>query len=444
MDPGSLFGGSIVAVDPDKPGGSTTNQTLVSNHRNLGPDLFEAPLGLTVSPSGRIFVADAGVPGVIAVDRDGQQRLVSASDMLASPVAIDLAPGPRLFVADAFGLDGRDGSIIRVDPANGQQSLVAAGVINETDDLVRPSGIVVSQPTIFIADRDSQADRSGAVIATSLTGGKRVVASNAGRGPDLFTDPSGIAFDGRGEPRRRRHHRRAGPPRHNNQVAPGTGQMKLLSRGADGLDGLVSARALTVVPARCAGRAATLIGTTSRDRLRGTPGRDVIAGLGGNDAIEGRGGNDVLCGGAGRDTIRGGGGRDTLRGGPGPRRRAGLARFARPGGLGQASPSYIRSTTVAMAMPPAAHMVSRPQCRSSVRRSLMSVVMMRAPVLRNGWPRAMAPPCGLSWRSMSIPVSRTRQDLGGERLVELDDVDVADGHAGLLEHLATASMGRRP
>ena len=103
MDPGSLFGGSIVAVDPDKPGGPTTNQTLVSNHQISGPDLFEAPLGLTVSPSGRIFVADAGVPGVIAVDRDGQQRLVAASDMLASPVAIDLAPGPRLFVADASG-----------------------------------------------------------------------------------------------------------------------------------------------------------------------------------------------------------------------------------------------------------------------------------------------------------------------------------------------------
>ena len=316
MDPGSLFGGSIVAVDPDKPGGPTTNQTLVSNNEISGSDLFGAPLGLTVSPRGRIFVADAR-GRVVAVDRAGQQRLVTEGDNLASPVAIDLAPGPRLFVADSFGTQGRDGSIVSVDPANGAQRFVAAGVINERDDLVEPSGIVVSQPTVFVADRDSQEDGSGAVIATSLTGGKRVVASNAGPGPDLFNDPSGIALDGRGNlvvgdttqvPDRRGIVVR---------VAPGSGQMSQLSRGADGLDGLVSARALTVVPPRCAGRFATIVGTPGRDTLRGTSGRDVIAGAGGNDVIEGRGGKDVLCGGPGRDTLRGGAGRDTLRGGPG-------------------------------------------------------------------------------------------------------------------------------
>ena len=323
MDPGSLFGGSIVAIDPEKRGVPTTNQTLVSNNQISGPDLFDTPLGLTVSPAGRIFVADAGVPSVIAVDRDGGQRLVASGELFASPVAIDLAPGPRLFVADTFGTENRDGSIVSVNPANGSQSLVAAGVINEREDLVEPSGIVVTQPTVYVADRDSQADGSGAVIATSLTGGKRVIASNAGLGPDLFNDPSGIALDGRGNlvvgdttvvPDRRGIVIR---------VAPSTGQIRLLSRGADGLDGLVSARALTVVPARCGGRVATLVGTAGRDTLRGTSGRDVIAGLGGNDVIEGRGGNDVLCGGAGRDTIRGGGGRDTLRGGPGRDRVSG-------------------------------------------------------------------------------------------------------------------------
>jgi RTX calcium-binding nonapeptide repeat (4 copies) len=316
MDPGSLFGGSIVAVDPDKPGGPTTNQTLVSNHQISGPDLFDTPLGLTVSGR-RIFVADAGVPGVIAVDREGQQRLVASGELFASPVAIDLAPGPRLFVADTFGTENRDGSIISVNPANGSQSLVAAGVINEREDLVEPSGIVVTQPTAFVADRDSQADGSGAIVAVGFNGGKRVVASNAGPGPDLFNDPSGIALDGRGNlvvgdttvvPDRRGIVIR---------VAPSTGQTRLLSRGADGLDGLASAQALTVVPARCGGRVATITGTAGRDTLRGTTGRDVIAGLGGNDVIEGRGGNDVLCGGAGRDTLRGGPGRDRVSGGPG-------------------------------------------------------------------------------------------------------------------------------
>src|SRR5437764_1117016 len=50
-------------------------------------------------------------------------------------------------------------------------------------------------------------------------------------------------------------------------------------------------------------------------------------------------------------------------------------------------------------------MVSRPMVLSRVCRSLISVVMMRAPVMPKGWPRAMAPPLGLSWSSMLIPSS---------------------------------------
>src|SRR5919106_6983794 len=69
-----------------------------------------------------------------------------------------------------------------------------------------------------------------------------------------------------------------------------------------------------------------------------------------------------------------------------------------------ARPQFSRSTTVAMAMPPAAHMVSSPHWPSWATRSWISVVMMRAPVMPKGWPRAMAPPWGLSCRSMSMPV----------------------------------------
>jgi sugar lactone lactonase YvrE len=317
MDPSSLFGGSIVAINPNKRGAPQTNQKLLSNNQISGPDLFDTPVGIAVNSSGRIFVADAGVPGVIAVDpRTGRQRLVTSGDNFASPWAIDIGPGPRLFVADTFGIQDRDGSIIAVNPANGDQSFIAAGVINERDDLVEPSGIFVSQPNIFVTDRDSQPDQSGAVIVTSLTGGKRVLASNAGPGPDLFNDPAGIALDGHGSlvvgdtstPDRRGIIVK---------VAPSTGAMRLLSRGGAGLNGLGPVTALTVVPPRCGGRLATQVGTPGRDRLRGTPGRDVIAGQGGNDVIEGRGGNDILCGGPGRDTIRGGPGRDRVIGGPG-------------------------------------------------------------------------------------------------------------------------------
>jgi subtilisin-like proprotein convertase family protein len=67
----------------------------------------------------------------------------------------------------------------------------------------------------------------------------------------------------------------------------------------------------------CAGRRATIVGTTGRDVLRGSRRADVIAALGGRDRVDGLRGNDVVCGGAGPDRLIGGRGRDLLIGGRG-------------------------------------------------------------------------------------------------------------------------------
>ncbi len=77
---------------------------------------------------------------------------------------------------------------------------------------------------------------------------------------------------------------------------------------------------------KCAGKTATIVGTTGNDVIQGTQGDDVIAGLGGNDKILGLGGNDTICGGdgndeiygnTGNDYIYGNNGNDNLHGGPG-------------------------------------------------------------------------------------------------------------------------------
>jgi uncharacterized delta-60 repeat protein len=65
---------------------------------------------------------------------------------------------------------------------------------------------------------------------------------------------------------------------------------------------------------KCAGKKATIVGTSGRDRLKGTRKADVIVGLGGNDKIDGLAGNDIICGGAGNDTISGGAGNDRIAG----------------------------------------------------------------------------------------------------------------------------------
>jgi Ca2+-binding RTX toxin-like protein len=62
----------------------------------------------------------------------------------------------------------------------------------------------------------------------------------------------------------------------------------------------------------CAGRPATIVGTSGNDNLTGTAGDDVIVGLQGNDIIHGGGGSDVICGNKGADTIYGEDGPDII------------------------------------------------------------------------------------------------------------------------------------
>ena len=67
----------------------------------------------------------------------------------------------------------------------------------------------------------------------------------------------------------------------------------------------------------CAGKRATIVGTSRSERLIGTPRADVIVAGAGNDVVRGRGGNDIVCGGTGRDTIDGHAGNDRAYGGDG-------------------------------------------------------------------------------------------------------------------------------
>jgi Ca2+-binding RTX toxin-like protein len=72
----------------------------------------------------------------------------------------------------------------------------------------------------------------------------------------------------------------------------------------------------TVVAApRCAGVAATVVGTPGSDAIDGTDRRDVVVALGGNDRVRGLGGADLVCGGRGADVLLGGRGPDRLLGG---------------------------------------------------------------------------------------------------------------------------------
>ena len=69
--------------------------------------------------------------------------------------------------------------------------------------------------------------------------------------------------------------------------------------------------------AGCFGKAATISGTSGKDRVRGTSRGDVIASLGGADLVVGRRGNDLVCLGGGNDQGRGQDGKDKINAGGG-------------------------------------------------------------------------------------------------------------------------------
>jgi len=112
-------------------------------------------------------------------------------------------------------------------------------------------------------------------------------------------------------------------------VDPGAGvNTDVLVMNADGSDAApIVTGAASEVPTdwehlfRCAGRAATIVGSDSGEKLKGTKRADVIVANGGNDTVRGGGGKDRICGGKGRDKLIGGGARDILRGGAGKDRQ---------------------------------------------------------------------------------------------------------------------------
>jgi peptidoglycan/xylan/chitin deacetylase (PgdA/CDA1 family) len=95
------------------------------------------------------------------------------------------------------------------------------------------------------------------------------------------------------------------------------GQVRRLLRAVVCLALVLSCAPAAATIPQCAGRAATIVGTSGPDRLAGTARDDVIWGGGGDDIIEAGPGDDVVCGGPGDDIVWGEGGRDTLLGGGG-------------------------------------------------------------------------------------------------------------------------------
>lgn len=137
-----------------------------------------SPGGLCAAPSGEIFASVNGsVPGIVRVSPDGGSVTpVSSGGLLTGPSGIAMGPDGSLYVCESSPADngirpgssfhGR-GSIVRVNPASGSQTLVAASAY-----FMGPFAIAFTGPgEVWTANTGSVAGRLGCFIRTRVSDG---------------------------------------------------------------------------------------------------------------------------------------------------------------------------------------------------------------------------------------------------------------------------------
>jgi DNA-binding beta-propeller fold protein YncE len=183
---------------------ATGSTVEISRNGPLGT-LFHQPYDLAVEADGGIVVADMGVPNVrdgsvIRVDPvTGRQSLVASGGNFYDPAGIAIGPDGMLYVLDNLA-GPNSGAVIKVSPNTGVQQLIASNFTFDPTKLFDlPFGIAVRpNGQIIVVNRSL----SGALPVPCLLGTGRVFAvdpvsfvqssiSNAGR----LAYPLGVAVD---------------------------------------------------------------------------------------------------------------------------------------------------------------------------------------------------------------------------------------------------------
>ena len=188
------FEGSVVRVDP-----LTGNLTTISGGwpaLGSGPDFF-TPNGIAVESNGKLVVTDGGLDAVLRVDpSNGNRSIVSDSShgtgQPFSPwvngIAVE-ANGSLVVSLQAFG-----GAIVRVNPVTGNRTIVSGGdpfsnTVGTGPDFIFPTGIaVLPNGTLVVVDGFHNVFR-----VNPLNGNRTLVSSDVvGAGPLLY-DPEYVA-----------------------------------------------------------------------------------------------------------------------------------------------------------------------------------------------------------------------------------------------------------
>jgi sugar lactone lactonase YvrE len=168
------FHQGIVHVDA-----ATGDQSVLAGTAALGG----APAGICLAPDGGLFVSVQGAtPGVVRVDASGSSVTpVTSGNRISYPGNLTLGPDGALYVTENSipednggvinGIRGH-GSIVRVDPGSGAQTVVAADSL-----FLGPFDIAFVGPDeVWTANRGYVAGRRGCFVSTHVSDGASAFA----------------------------------------------------------------------------------------------------------------------------------------------------------------------------------------------------------------------------------------------------------------------------
>lgn len=195
--------GALIRVDPD-----TGQQVAISTNAISTTDLLDGANGVATTRNGQILVGNYGAAGagsVIRVDpKTGEQTVVSSNaistlHLFADPFHLALDPTGAILAADGEAFTAGTGAVIEADPATGQQKFVSNNGLSTGDLFEDPWGIVVERSGSLLVSDYTSPPGSGAVIRVDrATAQQTAVVNNDTSSTDLFAGPIALASEGPG------------------------------------------------------------------------------------------------------------------------------------------------------------------------------------------------------------------------------------------------------
>jgi sugar lactone lactonase YvrE len=194
---------ALVRVDP-----YTGLRTIVSNNvAPAGTTPFVEPTGIAVEPTGMILVTDlsafaAADGGVFRVNPTNGNRTVLSTNGIASgprfenPSDVAVTSTGEIYVVDAGNMVST-GSVISVDRMTGRRRVISANATATGPRFVYPRAIAVDAAgSILVSDRDAFGGSGGIIRVDAATGARSTVSSNLSAGGPPFSEPGDLVVDG--------------------------------------------------------------------------------------------------------------------------------------------------------------------------------------------------------------------------------------------------------